>query len=69
MRPNLQEEENLVDRETDSSALPRAQYSSLCSADTSPTLDLLGMDGGASGYALVASPPSRSEGMSSQVRG
>ena len=69
MRPNLQEEENLVDRETDSSALPRAQYNALCSAETSPTLDLLGMDGGTSGCALVSSPPSHSEGVLCQILG
>jgi hypothetical protein len=65
MRPNLQEE-GLVDRETDSSALHVAQ--SHATLDTYSHY-LLGMDRGASGYALVGSPPSRLEGVLSQVRG
>jgi hypothetical protein len=58
MSPHLQEE-SLVDRETDSSAL---------TLDTC-SRHLLGMDGGASGCPLMGSPPSRSEGVSSRVLG
>jgi hypothetical protein len=58
MSPNLQEE-SLVDRETDSSALTL----DTCSRHQ------LGMDGGAGGCPLVGSPPSRSESVASRVLG
>ncbi len=68
MRPDLLED-GPVDRKTDSSALLRAQYGTSCSTEPKPTLELLGTDGGASGYALVGSPPSRSVGALPRVGG
>jgi len=74
VRDEAQPQGGLVDRQTDSSALPRSVVQrcmwrrAMLSLGTCSG-DLLGVESGTRGCALVGSPPTRSEGVLCQVLG